>query len=54
VEGVERVKKGGRASPPSASWAKNILTTEHKQKRGDLQPMCIFLVCWGDNESVDV
>ncbi len=36
-----------RAPPPSASWAKNILNTEHNQNSGDL-------VSWGDSESVDV
>jgi hypothetical protein len=39
VKGVDRVKGGGRASPPSASWAENTIITESMQECGHLQSM---------------
>jgi hypothetical protein len=39
VEGVDRVNGGGRAPPPSASWAKNSIMTECTQEIRHVQSM---------------
>jgi hypothetical protein len=39
VEGVDRVKEGGRALSPSASWAENTIITERTQESGHRQSM---------------